>query len=240
MLARLEAWLRHEPEPHVLEVGRGYRTGSDGQVVEAHQVVALVACREARDGRDVVRELAGVAEACLLRLGIATGALEACEPAADTPWFHPRRTARLSATEGGAELARLGAVAPGVLAAFDVEGAAGLLVLDVDALAVQEAPGVRYEEVRRFPPARIDLAFVLPYDLGVGRLADAMRAAGPKSLRRVEAFDVYRGKPLADDERSVAFHLVFQASDRTLTDAEVEKARARIVGAAEKLGARLR
>jgi len=240
MLARLEAWLRHESEPHVLEVGRGYRTGPDGQVVEAHQLVALVASRGARDGRDVVRELAGVAEAGLAGLGVAAAALEACEPAEDTPWFHPRRTARLVARQGGAELGRLGAVAPGVLAAFDVEGSAGLLVLDVDALAVEDAPGARYDVVRRFPPARIDLAFVLPYDLEVARLADAMHAAGPKVLRRVEAFDVYRGKPLADDERSVAFHLVFQASDRTLTDAEVEKARKRIVAAAEKLGARLR
>jgi len=240
MLARLEAWLRHEPEAHVLEVGRGYGTGPDGQVVEAHQAVALIGFREARDGRDVVRELVGVAEAGLSGLGIAPASVEACEPAADTPWFHPRRTARLVAAGSGAELARLGAVAPEVLAAFDVEGAAGLLVLDVDALAVEDAPGAKYEVVRRFPPARIDLAFVLPYDLGVDQLASAMRAAGPKVLRRVDAFDVYRGKPLGDDERSVAFHLVFQASDRTLTDAEVEKARTRIVAAAEKLGARLR
>jgi phenylalanyl-tRNA synthetase beta chain len=240
MLGRLEAWLRHEGDPHVLEVGRGYRTGPDGQVGESHQVVALVASREVRDGRDMVRELAGVAEAGLAGLGIAPAGLETCEPDAHSPWFHLRRTARLVAAEGGAELGRLGAVAPGVLTAFDVEGSAGLLVLDVDALALQDAPGARYEVVRRFPPARIDLAFVLPYDLEVDRLASAMRAAGPKVLRRVDAFDVYRGKPLADDERSVAFHLVFQASDRTLTDAEVEKARTRIVAAAEKLGARLR
>lgn len=240
MLARLEAWLRHEPEASVLEVGRGYGLGPDGQVQESHQLVALVASRAAKDSRDVVRELAGVAEAGLIALGMPPADLEACEPGADTPWFHPRRSARLIATEGGRELGRLGAVAPGVLAAFDLKGSAGLLVLDVDALAAQDAPGARYELVSRFPPARIDLALVLPYDLGVGRLAQAMRAAGPKVLRRVEAFDVYRGKPLGPDERSVAFHLVFQADDRTLTDEEVERARSRIVAAAEKLGARLR
>ena len=51
---------------------------------------------------------------------------------------------------------------------------------------------------------------------------------------------MYRGPPLADDERSVAFHLVFQAADRTLTDEEVEKARVRMVAAATTLGCRLR
>jgi phenylalanyl-tRNA synthetase beta chain len=67
-----------------------------------------------------------------------------------------------------------------------------------------------------------------------------MRSAGPKVLRRVEAFDVYRGAPLAPEERSVTFHLVFQADDRTLTDADVERARSRIVKAVQALGARLR
>jgi phenylalanyl-tRNA synthetase beta chain len=240
MLARLEAWLRHEPEARVLEVGRGYGLGPDGQVSESHQVVALVASREARDARDVVRELAGLAQAGMAALGLAPGALCTFEPDAETPWFHPRRSACLMAADGEAALGRLGAVAPDVLSAFDVQGAAGLLVLDVDALVAQPAPGSRYEPVSRFPAATIDLAFVLPYDLEADRLAASMRTAGPKVLRRVEAFDVYRGKPLADEERSVAFHLVFQATDRTLKDAEVEKARARIVAAAEKLGARLR
>jgi phenylalanyl-tRNA synthetase beta chain len=200
----------------------------------------LVASRAARDARDVVRELVGLSQASLTALGLAPASVQAVEPGPETPWFHPRRTARLLAADGETELGRLGAVAPGVLAAFDVQGAAGLLALDVDALIAQPAPGARYEAIARFPAARIDLAFVLPYDLAADQMAEAMRSAGPKTLRRVEAFDVYRGKPLADDERSVAFHLIFQASDRTLTDAEVDKARTRIVAAAEKLGARLR
>jgi phenylalanyl-tRNA synthetase beta chain len=56
----------------------------------------------------------------------------------------------------------------------------------------------------------------------------------------LQPFDVWRGAPLADTERSVAFHLEFQAADRTLTDAEVEKVRGRMVAAAQALGCRLR
>jgi phenylalanyl-tRNA synthetase beta chain len=135
---------------------------------------------------------------------------------------------------------RIGAVAPGVLAAFDVQGAAGLVCIDVRALAGCDTDGGRFQPISRYPPVRIDLAFVIGYDLGTATLAQAITDAGPATLRRVEPFDVYRGAPLAPDERSVAFHLVFQAFDRTLEDAEVERARARILAAAERLGARLR
>ncbi len=47
--------------------------------------------------------------------------------------------------------------------------------------------------------------------------------AGPL-LASVELFDIYRGRPLADDRRSLAFRLVFAAGDRTLTEDEVDRA----------------
>jgi phenylalanyl-tRNA synthetase beta chain len=40
----------------------------------------------------------------------------------------------------------------------------------------------------------------------------------------VELFDIYRGRPLPDDRRSLAFRLVFAGADRTLTEDEVDRA----------------
>ncbi len=48
------------------------------------------------------------------------------------------------------------------------------------------------------------------------------RHAGPL-LVDVRLFDIYRGRPLADDEKSLAYRLTFGA-DRTLTEAEVDAA----------------
>jgi phenylalanyl-tRNA synthetase beta chain len=239
LLERLEPWLRHDEQPRVFEVGRGYALGPDGQVAETREVVALLAWARPREAREVVRELSGVAEAALAALGHAAVARAAWTPDAGQPWFHPRRSATLSVA-GGTAVGRLGAVSPAVLAALQVKGAAGLLVLDAAALAASPGPGVRYVSVSRFPPARIDLAFVVPYAVAMDALLAALRAVAPRTLQSLEPFDVYRGAPLAADERSVAFHLVFQAADRTLTDDEVEKARARLVAAASSLGCRLR
>jgi phenylalanyl-tRNA synthetase beta chain len=56
----------------------------------------------------------------------------------------------------------------------------------------------------------------------------------------VDLFDIYRGTPLAVDQKSLAWRLVFQADDRTLTEAELESAIARITGAAAAIGGRIR
>ncbi|MEP7345919.1 MAG: hypothetical protein ABI877_11650, partial [Gemmatimonadaceae bacterium] len=199
---------------------------------------ALLAWTDALDAREVVRELRGVSELALRAAGGRGGVVRAWTPDDARPWFHPRRSAEL--VVGDIVVARFGAIAPHALAAIEVRGAAGILVFDVVALAGVELPGVRYAPVSRFPPARFDLAFVLPYDVRVEDVERAMRAVAPRTLQQLSAFDVYRGRPLGEQERSVAFHLVFQAADRTLTDADTEKARTRLVAAAEALGARLR
>ena len=53
-------------------------------------------------------------------------------------------------------------------------------------------------------------------------------------------FDVYRGAPLAGDEKSVNWRLVFQAPDRTLTDSEVDDALRGVTTALGALGGRIR
>jgi len=244
LLARLEGWLRHADEVSAFEVGRGYAVGAagpSGPVEERREAVALLAWREPRDARDVVRALRAVAEETWGRLELPrTPLLSPWAPDAEAPWFHPRRSASLAAEAGGEPLAWLGAVSPNILAAFDVRGSAGLLRLDLARCVALAGGGARFRPIPRFPPVRIDLAFALPYSLPTEDVRAGIRAAGGKLLRGVEGFDVYRGAPLGADERSVAFHLVFQADDRTLTDAEVERVRGRIIEAAQALGAKLR
>ena len=79
----------------------------------------------------------------------------------------------------------------------------------------------------RFPSSDIDLAFVVPDEVPAGSVErDAAPTPGAISWSRCELFDVYRGSPLAEGARSLAFHLRFCALDRTLTDEEIGVLRA--------------
>jgi phenylalanyl-tRNA synthetase beta chain len=58
--------------------------------------------------------------------------------------------------------------------------------------------------------------------------------------RAVELFDVYRGEPLEAGRKSLAFEVVLQSGERTLTDEDVKAAVDAAVASAAELGATLR
>ncbi len=240
LLVRLEGWLRHGPEVRTFEIGRGYEPGegADGEVRESRQCVALYGRRREHAGPDVERVLRGVADAAVAALGRPRPRLEAAAPPEHEPWFHPRRAARLLV--GDAPVGWLGTVSPEVLPRLGVDAHVGLLMLDLAGLAGVPSQPTRYVPIPRYPAARIDLAFLIGPGLTVEQVREAIQGAGKRTLVSVEPFDVYRGETLGEGERSVAFHLVFQAKDRTLTDDDVAAARERVVKAVAKLGASLR
>jgi phenylalanyl-tRNA synthetase beta chain len=88
----------------------------------------------------------------------------------------------------------------------------------------------KYSDFSLFPTALRDLALVVDQDTQSDtvrkKLAGLARtAAGGKfDVERVEPFDVYQGEGLPAGKKSLAYSLVFRASDRTLTDEEVNAA----------------
>ncbi len=79
-----------------------------------------------------------------------------------------------------------------------------------------------FQTYSTYPGAERDLAFFADLNLSVGEIERVMTKAGGKLLKQVELFDEYKGKNVPEGERSLAFSLVYQASDRTLKDEEVE------------------
>ena len=74
-----------------------------------------------------------------------------------------------------------------------------------------------------------------------GDMLDCIEKAGGKTLEGVRLFDVYRGEKLGADKKSVAYALTFRASDRTLTDAEIQASMDKILKALEtNFGAEIR
>jgi phenylalanyl-tRNA synthetase beta chain len=78
---------------------------------------------------------------------------------------------------------------------------------------------------------RQDIAVAVAEDVEVGALLDAAREAAGPLLREARVFDTYRGEQVGPGRKSVAIHLAFQSSERTLTDEEAAELRAAIVRA---------
>jgi phenylalanyl-tRNA synthetase beta chain len=166
--------------------------------------------------------------------GVADGLFQALRltaswvPTAEVPYLHPARALEIQCA--GARLGVLGELHPEVARAFEMDVPVAVLELALDALqrGLAAAPPASLRPVSRYPAVRRDLAVVLPLDARAAEVADAIRKTGGGIVRDVEIFDRFLGAGVPEGKVSVAYRIVFQSVDRTLTDAEVTKATERI------------
>ncbi len=168
-------------------------------------------------------EVKGIAE-CLLR---DLGRSARFEPTSTEPYLHPGASGQFLA--GKATLGHVGELHPEVAAAYEIDVPCALLQLKLSELLRQPAQPRQFSEVSPYPLARRDVSVLLPRDQAVGEVLAAIRKTAGKPLVSLSVFDRYLGANVPDDKVSVAFRLVFQRPDRTLTDAEVTKMNDRVV-----------
>ncbi len=178
--------------------------------------------------------LKGVLEALAASLGCPP--LE-FEPATE-PFLHPGRSAAVSV--GGAPLGWLGEIHPLVCRTWDIDAAVGFEIDAAPLLAAATLGEELFEDVTTFPAALRDLAVVVDSDTSAEAVRAAVLAGGGDLLRAAEVFDLYEGTQLGEGKKSLALSLEFRAADRTLTDEEVDAARASIEAELTKIGGALR
>jgi len=131
-------------------------------------------------------------------------------------------------SESGAIVAEFGEVAAALREGFGIDAPVFAAVVSLDAAGAAGAAPMRYQALPRFPAVERDLAFVIGADqtLTAAQIESALREEAGPLLRRLVLFDVFR---FPDGRRSLAWRLLFQAEDRTLTDAEVNAIQERVV-----------
>ena len=206
----------------VFEVGHVYRRPAEAQPLpeEREHLAVALAGRDAGAAVEVFSALADALDVRGHRLVAGT-----------TPGLHPTRTARIDFD--GVVVGHVGEVDPGVLEAFEVGERVGWLELDLETLLGLEHGGRPYRPVSRYPSSDIDLAFEVDETTAAADVGSCLRTAAGDLLVDLALFDVFRGAPVSDGRRSLAFTLRFQAADRTLTDAEVAEARQRCIDAVQ-------
>ncbi len=229
----------------IFEIGFGY--GRDGSATREWPRLALAltgalepeAWNRPRRVADL-DDAKGLIELLCRRLGFDEPGYR---PLGDEPLLHPGRAAVVTATHHG-QIALSGVVGelhPSVAGEADLRGARLIVAeLEIDGLAGGRLADVRASAPSRHQASERDLAIVVAEAVPAASVAAAIRGAAGPDLRSVALFDIYRGAPLADDEKSLAFRLVFQAEDRSLTDAELERAVGAITEAVRAIGGRIR
>ncbi len=122
-----------------------------------------------------------------------------------------------------------------------LDGVWGAFELDLGELQAAADDEVRFTDVITYPAVHQDLAFTVPEEVAAGELVSAAHEAAGAELREMRPFDVYRGDQVAEGSKSIAFSVLFQSSERTLSDEDAAGLRKKIVDAlAKRFGAELR
>ncbi len=234
-----------------LQLNSGYRSDSSFRLFERGRVflpydteclpreeehLGLAACGRREDWRGGADSdffaLKAEVEAVLSALGAA-----ATFAPGTHPWLRAGQAAEV--TVGTTVVGWLGVVAPQLADTFHLRGTVVAAELNAGELAAAVRAGTT--AISRQPAAERDLALIVADRVSAAELREAITGEAGARLERLTLFDLYRGKPLAEGEKSVGFRLLFRAADATLTDAEVSQLMARVLARlADQFGARIR
>lgn len=149
--------------------------------------------------------------------------------AAEHPALHPGRSARVLC-EGHA-IGFLGEIHPKWVQSYELGTAPVVCEVDTQALLAADLPV--YSPISRQPAVVRDMALVVANSVAAMPLMAALKQAAPAIVRDVQLFDVYQGKGVDPDKKSLAFRVLMQDTQRTLEDAEVDAAVAALVQCAQ-------
>ncbi len=180
-------------------------------------------------------DLKGVVESVLESLRLPGASFEA----AGVDGYAPGTAARI--VIGGESLGVIGQLAPELLAAQRIQTAVFAAELFLGKLVAAQSATAVYEVLPRFPGVYRDLSFVVKKDVAYAAIEQAIRAAAGPYLETVECIDVFAGKSIDKDSRSMAVSMAFRAPDRTLSSEEVAASVEQVIARlAQTLGAELR
>ncbi|MES2616342.1 MAG: phenylalanine--tRNA ligase subunit beta [Bacteroidota bacterium] len=189
---------RRQHNTHFYEFGKSYRQ-SNGQFKEIEELVVFASGNKAAESWEVKSEKADY-------------------------YFLKSAVNRLCSAFGGQTgVATIHAVDGEVLKAFDIKDDVYFAVIQWKELCKQAA-SLKFElqPLPQFPVVRRDLSLVLDKSIAFKSIQTEINKLRLKNLTGVNVFDVYEGKPLADDKKSISISFDLYDHEKTMADKEID------------------
>ncbi|MFM8469678.1 MAG: phenylalanine--tRNA ligase subunit beta [Limisphaerales bacterium] len=227
----------------LFEIGRVF-TNVNGQTKEERRVaIALTGQRalafwsgDDRDAKFDAMDLKGLVEDVLEHFGLR-GVMFGKRAEPNALFLESA-----AVTHGGkVQLGELGQLLPVLAKQYDLRDAVFLAELRLDELLARGNRSKSFKPLPQFPASRRDVAMLVPEATTHDAVLQAVKQAKPANLETVELFDIFRGKNVPAGQKSLAYAFTYRATDKTLTDADVNAAHAKAVDALkQKLQATVR
>ncbi len=179
------------------------------------------------DKHDGFYDLKGAVENLFMELKIKGYSFKQ-ETTVAEPYLHPGKSC--SIILDNQKVGSLGTLHPGVAGVYDIKGNINILeIYDIEKILSAVPTAITYTPLPRYPYVERDVAIVVSKDVTVEQARNAIFGIDSDLIETVALFDIYTGKPIPDDKKSLAFSIRYRSAEKTLTDSEVDAVHSRIL-----------
>ena len=116
-----------------------------------------------------------------------------------------------------------------------------IYIFSLELEGLQKNVSSSYKEFSKFPSSSRDLSFIVNKSIASSSIENVIKSAAGKFFKDIEIFDVYEGKGIEEEKKSIAISVSWQSTKQTLKDYDIDSAVERIVNSMKKeLGGELR
>ncbi|MBI4135895.1 phenylalanine--tRNA ligase subunit beta, partial [Candidatus Uhrbacteria bacterium] len=224
---------------HLFEISSEYHLVAGNLPQERQKLMVLSAGRENHEGEHFYA-VKGVAEHLAGFLDLPDFSYEKVGTT-HAPWVKHYHPARVLLVKCGRDiLGVVGELHPSLLRSYGIEHRVAFLEWEMRTLYSLIGQDRRYSPPLPYPSVKRDIALVVSKEVEYAKLHAAI-AKVDQLVHAVELFDQYEGKGVPEGQRSLAFHISYASSQRTLTGEEADKVHEKLGKMLEKqFGAKIR
>jgi phenylalanyl-tRNA synthetase beta chain len=230
---------RYFEEVRLFELGKVYtkerRKLKNQKIIEKRMLAGLITKKEASRRADEFYQLKGAIDSLLNKLGISDIWYDNYKPTpseSKISLWQKGKAAEIKINQ--TEIGFLGSISPKILGDLKIKAPIFLFDLDFELLLKFALEEQEFKPISRYPAAVRDLAILVPLQIRVEEVLNRIEIAAGPLLRDIDLFDIYEGEELPEGKKNLAFHLVYQAEDRTLPSKEIDNIHSRIIKSLEE------
>ena len=227
LLKNIEKNQRQFPEIKIFELGKIFR--KVGKKFEEKKMITAAVNSEA------FYQLKGVIDLLLNKLGISNIWYDDYQPTpeeSEISIWETKRCAEIKVDQE--EIGFLGEISSKILENLNIKNKVTIFDIDFEKLSKLASEEHEYRPISKYPAAIRDLAILVPRETRVEEVLNKIETAGGLLLRDIDLFDIYEGEELPEGKKNLAFHIIYQAQDRTLTSQEIDEIQNKIIQVLEK------
>jgi phenylalanyl-tRNA synthetase beta chain len=198
-------------------------------------LAGLITKKEASRQSDEFYQLKGAIDSLLNKLGISDIWYDSYKPTpseSKISLWQKGKAAEIKINQ--TEIGFLGGISPKILGDLKIKAPIFLFDLDFELLLKFALEEQEFRPISRYPAAVRDLAILVPLQIRVEEVLNRIEIAAGPLLRDIDLFDIYEGEELPEGKKNLAFHLIYQAEDRTLPSKEIDNIHSRIIKSLEE------